>query len=880
MKRIAKSIFSLILSAALIIGLYPSRAFAENSNPSDNAEGYVTIDVEKFTLGQGYLVEPVRVPIYTTDSIASVITRLLGDGNYKNTGSVASSFYLSKIKDPSQEPVHIPAYITNKGGPSDSNNTGKRDPDWLGEFDYSKKSGWMFFVNNATANVGSSSCNPKDGDVIRWQYTVWGYGGDLGSSFMGSPLITAANKDGLTEAIAAVNGSADKTGFLAKHSGVYQSAVQTAEDMEASQADTDKAAEDLTKAFQSYGAPTQTKELSVSAKDMSSDVSKHLTASVTNPAFGTLGGDWTVLSLARAEHPVPKNYYDVYYGNVEKKVREVNGVLDTSKMTEYSRLILALTSICKDPHSVAGYNMISPLADYNKIIEQGINGPVFALLALDSANYEIPAVPDGGTQNTRDLMVQYILSKEAKKGTDSAGGWALSSSAPDPDITAMALQALAKYKDQSDVAAAIDRAVTALSTMQTSGGGYSSWGSVNSESISQVIVALTELGIDPATDPRFIKGEGNWLLSALEPFYVPGQGFKHILTGSADPMATDQCAYALAAYNRFADGKNSLYRMSDAKVVLDEDSLVGNSGAISAPGKIGGEVGTKFNITVKVSDWPKDSVKLLEAVVSIPDGLRVDSVTACPALSGGEINYGVDSSNTLRFAYADLNGGKEITAVSGSLPGDLIKIGLTVTDKLSESKTLSFVLKELKFKASSATSYDFQIGSDAVTTVAKSTAITARFLYSGDGSDLIPSDKKAVALEFANFDEPTNAIFYKKDIPLFKSPEMSNRSGVPTYIALVGRDESLDDLDAVANYATYVQKQESVNFGDVNGDGYINAQDALNTLSAWTRKSSDKLNSKSTLSMNVNGDACINTSDVLSMVEYYISDTPFAIISK
>jgi hypothetical protein len=879
MKLRMKSLVSMILSVSLVFGLVSSRAFAEVTDPAGDAEGYVTVDVEKFTLGQGYLVEPVQVPLYTSDNVASVITRLLGDGNYRNTGSVESAFYLSKIKDDSTDPVNIPAYITENGGPSNTDNNGKSDPDWLGEFDYNSMSGWMYFVNNAAASVGSSDYDPRDGDVIRWQFTVYGFGGDLGSSFMGDPMVRVADKDDLTKALAAVDSSDYKDGFLADNSDVYNHAVQTAGNMEASQTDTDKAADDLTKAYQSFGASAKAKELSVSAKDMSADISKHLVTSVTNPAFGTLGGEWTIFSLARAEYPVPKDYYDIYYGNVENKAKEVGGVLSTSKMTEYSRLILALTSVCKDPRNVAGYDMISPLADYSNVVSQGINGPIYALLALDALNYEIPAVADGGTQNTRDLMIQYILSKEVKKGTDSAGGWTMTGTSPDPDITAMALQALAKYQDQSDVAAAIDRGVAALSSIQTSDGGYASWGTVNSESISQVIVALTELGINPATDPRFVKNDGGWLLSALEQFYVPGQGFKHVLTGSADAMATDQCAYALAAYNRFADGKNSLYNMSDARVVFEGDSTVGDSAQISAPNKISGVVGTKFSINLKISNWPKENVKLLDSVISIPDGLRVDNVTADGVLSGGDLNFGVDSSNTLRLAYADLNGGNEIAADSDDFPGDLIKIDLTVIDDLPVNKELNFILKDFTFKTSAETGYAFQPGENAVTQVAKATAITARFLYSGDGTDLIPENKKAVALEFADFDEPASSIFYKTDIQLFKSPELSNRSGVLTYVALVDRDESLNDLDNVSNYATFEQPEESVNFGDVNADGYINAQDALNTLSSWTRKIGAP-NSKATLSMNVDGDACINTSDVLSIVEYYISDTPFAMISK
>lgn len=60
----------------------------------------------------------------------------------------------------------------------------------------------------------------------------------------------------------------------------------------------------------------------------------------------------------------------------------------------------------------------------------------------------------------------------------------------------MALQALAKYQDQSAVQTATENALACLSGMQDEDGGFSSWDGANSESCVQVIVALCELGIE------------------------------------------------------------------------------------------------------------------------------------------------------------------------------------------------------------------------------------------------------------------------------------------------------------------------------------------------------------------------------------------------
>lgn len=307
-----------------------------------------------------------------------------------------------------------------------------------------------------------------------------------------------------------------------------------------------------------------------SARQMSENVSNVLAKSV--PAgglqIGAFDGEWTVIALARAGRGAPA-VYDTYSWNAAAEVQKKKGVLSDSKDTEYSRAILGLTAVGRNPRNVSGYNLIQPLANYDKVVSQGINGAIYALLALDSGKYSMPTLSSAqGTQNSRQKMVDYILSKEINKGTNSAGGWALTGTDPDPDITSMALQALANYTSSSSVHAAVDRAVSALSKIQSSSGGYTSWGTENSESTAQVIVALTALGISPERQD-FVKN-GHTLISVLAQYYLPGKGFKNMLSdSSANKMATDQCAYALAAYNRFQSGENSLYDMTDVHSVFD-----------------------------------------------------------------------------------------------------------------------------------------------------------------------------------------------------------------------------------------------------------------------------------------------------------------------
>ena len=132
-------------------------------------------------------------------------------------------------------------------------------------------------------------------------------------------------------------------------------------------------------------------------------------------------------------------------------------------------------------------------------------------------------------------------------------------------MTAMAIQSLAPYyKTNETVKAAVDKALEALSALQRSDGGFGSWGTVNSESCAQVIVALTALGIDPTADSRFVKN-GLTVLDALASFYVTG-GFRHTAGGERNGMATEQGYYALAAYYRFVNAQTRLYDMTDVTV--------------------------------------------------------------------------------------------------------------------------------------------------------------------------------------------------------------------------------------------------------------------------------------------------------------------------
>ena len=277
-------------------------------------------------------------------------------------------------------------------------------------------------------------------------------------------------------------------------------------------------------------------------------------ATLGTPTVNSTGGEWMVIGLARSGRTVPAGYYDNAVEYVKAKA-DANERLHPAKVSDNARVILALTAIGKDVTNVGGHNLLKGLDNMDYVQTQDINGPIFTLIALDSHNY--PTMGDV----TREKLIQVILDAQLPDG-----GWNLSGENADTDMTAMAIQALAPYyKTNETVKAAVDKALEALSALQRTDGGFGSWGTVNSESCAQVIVALTALGIDPTADSRFVKN-GHTVLDALAGFYVTGGGFRHTAGGERNDMATEQGYYALAAYYRFANTQTRLYDMSDVTI--------------------------------------------------------------------------------------------------------------------------------------------------------------------------------------------------------------------------------------------------------------------------------------------------------------------------
>ena len=557
MKERVKKLTSLLLTAIMVSALFTVSLTAD---AADADKVRVTVKNEVYSTADGAVWDGVLldewVSIDDSSTMMSVLVSALDSNGYTQTGAESN-------------------YITEING--------------LNAGDAGYMSGWMGTINDWFADEGYSAFSVangtlESGDELCFVYSnAWGAdvgslwdsndtslasltldNGTLSPEFSSSTneyTLTLDSETGVVVTPTAVNKNYQVRTYKNEYTpDVKGSEYKRSESIDVADGDTIYVAVG-DPAWRSMNASESANVYTISVK-VNDKVAEKLDSTsdyLISLGVPTAGSEWRALGLARAEK-ITTELSDGYYSSLVSYVEEnASAKLDSRKSTENSRVILALSAIGKDATDVAGYNLLEPLADYDFVTWQGLNGPVFALIAFDTYNYEIPTAADGATQTTRENLISYILDSQLENG-----GWTFFGSTADPDMTGMTIQALAPYYNKNaDVKNAVDKALDVLSSSQQDNGGFASWGTVNVESCAQVLTALASLGIDADTDERFIKN-GNTLVDAIMEFSVEN-GFAHVMDGGYNQMATEQAYYALVSYSRVKSGKTSLYDMSDVK---------------------------------------------------------------------------------------------------------------------------------------------------------------------------------------------------------------------------------------------------------------------------------------------------------------------------
>ena len=609
---------------------------------------------------------------------------------------------------------------------------------------------------------------------------------------------------------------------------------------------------------------------------------------VAEPSFGTNYGEWTVFGLARGGYYANDSqyfadYYDriVEYVNTKAAEINLNGALDKSKSTDNSRLIMALAAIGKDATSVGNWDLVEAYSanGINWIRKQGMNGTIWTLIALDCGGYET------SDPTIRQQCVDAIVSAQ-----HNDGGWSLVTAKTQPsnvDITGMTLTALYPYRDQPAVAAACETAFNWLSESQLDNGGFPYGKGETSESCVWAIVACTTWGINPDTDPRFIKN-GYSAVDNLLTYYLEDQAmFEHGRGAGANAMATDQATYGLVAYDRLVKGKTALYDYSDVvagPAAPSGDEMVATLGL---PTEI--NPGAAFNATISINKWDNEAAyKLIDLIVNIPEGVSVTDVIASSRLEGGEVVWNVEEeTGKLRIVYFDANENTTLTITGEEFPAELFTIALKAEGVAGGSK-VNVAISGMSVKLTSDSEDDASmvvVNTDTAkdtTNVVVGISFSAKCLYTGDDVDIIPSTKKAVAVTITGIAKGAKLTFKDDEIEIVfqYSEEISNKTGVSTYVALVDAEIDMTKFIDEKNFTIGAVSQENaITFGDANGDGVVNAQDALAAVDTWLRKGEEPTDIQ-ILAMNVNGDSRINTYDALGIVEAFVNKTDYIVVTK
>ena len=528
--------------------------------------------------------------------------------------------------------------------------------------------------------------------------------------------------------------------------------------------------------------------------------------------------------------------------------------------------------------------------------------------------------------------------------------------ASDPDITGMALTALYPYRDQAAVAEACGEAFDCLSAIQNDDGTYSSGGAKCSESCSWVIVAATTWGINPDTDSRFIKN-GKSVVDGLLAHYLPDSAtFQHIIGAGSNAMATDQSCYALVAYDRFLNGEAALFDYSDVTFEIpetpedptdttdptdpsepedptdptdpsepedptdptdpsepedpteptdpenpDSSETVEINASLGLPEKIENKAGTAFNAVISVDNWDNTAkLKLIDFLMTVPQGLKVTGVTAGDRLFGGEVSYHMDENGDLRCVYFNANENTDLTVSGTQFPAEVFTVTFEIQEKLT-AENLTIAIDGMSVKLSSDSTDEnamIIVGTDPVadpddpeggTTgggsgnigVVTGVSFSAVKLYAGDDVDLIPSTKMAVAVAVTGITKGTKLSYNDgaNQIEFLYNAAITEKTGVSSYVALVDSTIGMENFVNDNYFTVGSGSANTLAFGDSNNDGTVNAQDALAAVDAWLRKG-DPLTDTGILTLNVNGDSRLNTFDALGIVEAFVNGSTYGVVTK
>lgn len=265
MNKVTKKVMALFMSLTMVLGMMTIVSADTQKKIT------VTMTIERFTIGQGFLVEPTNVEVKEGATVKDVMEKLAQEKNVKiNATSSTYGYYLDSISYADTGKLNIPQSILDMPsidvdygyGPqhydaptNTSTNALFEDEQKLGGGSYTDLAGWMYGINNVESSVGMDSQPVKDGDVVRLQFSVYAGGADIGFTSYYENIVSAklANKDALIKKVAATTGNS-------KYDAKRTDAIKVLEKYDASQKEVDSV-------YNSYNEETTTPEVTTPTEE-------------------------------------------------------------------------------------------------------------------------------------------------------------------------------------------------------------------------------------------------------------------------------------------------------------------------------------------------------------------------------------------------------------------------------------------------------------------------------------------------------------------------------------------------------------------------------------------------------------------------------------
>ncbi|HDR7617685.1 TPA: DUF4430 domain-containing protein [Bacillus mycoides] len=441
-------------------------------------------------------------------------------------------------------------------------------------------SGWLYDVNDKSAEVGADSYKLESGDVVAFRYVAdW-------SNMSQQTLQQTLDKFGTCKTVEEPKPEEPKT---EKPDGKPEEPKTEKPDGKPEEPKTEKpdGKPEEPKTEKPDGKPEEPKTEKPDGKpeDKVTEQPKQekveIPAAQLNEAISKtsekmlqdgIGSDWVAIGLARSGVNVPLETKINYVKPVAEKVKKR---LNRFSATDLARTIIMMNAMNVDPTKVEGQNLVQNLFESDKV--NSVTGYAFTLLALDTKKYEIPAE----AKWNRAALVQALLQAQH---TD--GGWTYDSSSSkesvsNVDVTSMVLAALAPYQDQADVKPAIQKAVDYLYKQQLGNGGFAADGQENSNSTAQAIIGLSL--VKDVDHDRLNKAVQN-----LMSYQLQNGEFKWLPSDQkGSGMATEQAFLALL---QFKDLGKSIYDWSnvveneiDTKPIVEPETTVEEKEVVEQP---------------------------------------------------------------------------------------------------------------------------------------------------------------------------------------------------------------------------------------------------------------------------------------------------------